>query len=106
MIGGQDYWKILERIGAHSAGELSAIEARKAERLILENAEVQLLAESYALMLTLLKTIGEESPEIPEAMIEHAVQRAVEEAERGSRKARSAKDASRRKAKRDARRED
>lgn len=93
MIGSQDHWEILERIGAYSAGELSAIEARKAERLVLENAEVQRLAESYTQMLAFLRAIGEESPEVPEAVINHAIRRAAEEAECGSRETGPAKDA-------------
>jgi len=93
MIGGQDHWEILERIGAHCAEELSVIKARKAERLVLENAEVPRLAQSCTRMLALLRTTGEESPEVPEAIISHAIRRAGEEAECESCEAVPAKDA-------------
>ncbi len=73
----EERWEILERIGAYAAGELSGEEAREAERLVLENAEVLRLADSYARMLTLLRTIGEASPEVPEAVINHTVRQAL-----------------------------
>ena len=73
------WWEILERIGAYAAGELSGEEAREAERLSLKNAEVRRLADSYARMLTLLRVIGEELPEVPEAVIDHAVRQALAE---------------------------
>jgi anti-sigma-K factor RskA len=73
----EERWKILERIGAYAAGELSVEEAREAEQLILKNAEVLCLVDSYARMLTLLRVIGEELPEVPEAMIDHAVRQAL-----------------------------
>ena len=75
----EEHWEILERIGAYAAGELSGEEAREAERLVLENAEVRRLVDSYARMLTLLRVIGEELPEVPEVMSKHAVRQAVDE---------------------------
>ncbi len=77
MIGGQDRWEILERIGAYAASELSPEEMREVEQLILEDAEALRLAESYLRMLAMLGAIGEETPEVPEAVIEHAIQRAM-----------------------------
>ena len=76
MTTGADRWEILERIGAYTAGELSAEEAREAERLIREDPEVLRLAESYLRMLALLGAIGDESPEAPEAVINYAIRRA------------------------------
>ena len=73
----EERWEILERIGAYAAGELSVEEAREAERLVLKNAEVRRLADSYARMLTLLRVIGEELPEVPEAVINHTVRQAL-----------------------------
>jgi anti-sigma-K factor RskA len=73
----KERWEILERIGAYAAGELSGEEARKAERLVLKNAEVLRLADSYARMLTLLRTIGEETSEVPQAVIDHALRQAL-----------------------------
>jgi anti-sigma-K factor RskA len=74
----EERWgEILERIGAYAAGELSGEEAREAEQLILKNAEVRRLVDSYARMLTLLRVIGEELPEAPEAVIDHAVRQAL-----------------------------
>ena len=77
MIGGQDRWEILEKIGAYAASELSPEEMREVEQLILEDAEALRLAESYLRMLAMLGAIGEETPEVPEAVIEHAIQRAM-----------------------------
>ena len=77
MIGGQDRWEILERIGAYAASELSPEEMREVEQLILEDAEALRLTESYLRMLAMLGAIGEETPEVPEAVIEHAIQRAM-----------------------------
>ena len=74
MIG-SDRWEILERVGAYAASELSAEEAREVERLILEDAEVLRLAESYLRMLALLGAIGDESSEVPEAAINYAIRR-------------------------------
>jgi anti-sigma-K factor RskA len=75
----EERWKILERIGAYAAGELSVEEAREAEQLILKNAEVRRLAGSYVRLLTLLRIIGEESPEAPQTVIDHAVRQALAE---------------------------
>ena len=77
MIGGQDRWEILERIGAYAASELSPEEMREVEQLILEDAEALRLAESYLRMLAMLGAIGEETPEVPEAVIEYAIRRAM-----------------------------
>ncbi len=73
---GVDRWEVLERIGAFAAGELSGEEAREIERFILEDPEGQRLAASYVRMLALLGAIGEETPEVPEAVINHALRRA------------------------------
>ena len=75
MIG-SDRWETLERIGAYAASELPAEEAREVERLILEDPEALRLAESYLRMLALLGAIGDESPEVPDAVIDHAIRRA------------------------------
>ena len=71
-----DRWKLLERIGAYAASELSAGEAREVERLIGEDLEALRVAESYLRMLALLGAIGDESPEPPEAVINYAIRRA------------------------------
>ena len=75
MIG-SEHWEVLERIGAYAASELSGEEAREVGRLLLENPEVLRLAESYMRMLALLGAIGDESPEVPEAVINYAIRRA------------------------------
>ena len=75
MIG-SDRWETLERIGAYAASELPAEEAREVERLILEDPEALRLAESYLRMIALLGAIGDESPEVPDAVIDHAIRRA------------------------------
>jgi anti-sigma-K factor RskA len=75
MIG-SDRRELLEKIGAYAAGELSGEEARETERYILEDPEGRRLAESYARMLVLLDAIGEETPEVPEAVINYAIRRA------------------------------
>jgi anti-sigma factor RsiW len=75
MIG-SDRWETLERIGAYAASELPAEEAREVERLILEDPEALRLAESYLRMLALLGAIGDESPEVPDAVIDHTIRRA------------------------------
>lgn len=77
MIGGRERWEILEKIGAYAASELSPEEMREVEQLILEDAEALRLAESYLSMLAMLGAIGEETPEVPEAVIDHAIRRAV-----------------------------
>jgi anti-sigma factor RsiW len=63
-------------LGVFAAGELPGEEAREIERFILEDPEGQRLAASYIRMLALLDAIGEETPEVPEAVIDHALRRA------------------------------
>ncbi len=75
MIG-SDRWEILERVGAYAVSELSSEEAREVERLILEDPQMLRLAESYLRMIALLGAIGDESPEVPEAVINYAIRRA------------------------------
>lgn len=77
MIGGRERWEILEKIGAYAASELSPEEMREVEQLILDDPEALRLAESYLRMLAMLGAIGEETPEVPEAVIDHAIRRAV-----------------------------
>jgi hypothetical protein len=71
-----DHWEVLERIGAYAASELPGEEAREVELLILEDQEALRMAESYLRMLALLGAIGDESPEVPEAVINYAIRRA------------------------------
>ncbi len=71
-----DHWEVLERIGAYAASELPGEEAREVELLILEDPEALRMAESYLRMLALLGAIGDESPEVPEAVINDAIRRA------------------------------
>jgi len=70
-------WEVLERIGAYAASELSPEEAREVERMILDDPETLRLAESYLRMLALLGAVGEEPPEVPQAVIDHAIRRAT-----------------------------
>jgi anti-sigma factor RsiW len=70
-------WEVLERIGAYAASELSPEEAREVERMILEDPDASRLAESYLRMLALLGAIGEETPEVPQAVIDYAIRKAV-----------------------------
>ena len=72
----RERWVVLETIGAYAAGELEGEEAREAERLIFERPDYRRLAESYARMLVMLSTLGEEPVEAPEAVIGYAVRRA------------------------------
>jgi anti-sigma-K factor RskA len=72
----EDFWAILELIGAYAAGELESEEAREAEQLIFERPEYRRLAESYSRMLVMLSTLGEEEVEAPEVVINYAVRRA------------------------------
>lgn len=75
---GSERWEVLERIGAYAASELDPQEARQVERLILEDPEALRLAESYLRMLALLGAVGEEeSPQAPQAVIDHAIRRAA-----------------------------
>ena len=69
-------WETLERIGAYAAGELEGEEAREAERLIFERPDYRRLAESYARMLVMLNTLGNEPVETPEVEVAYAVRRA------------------------------
>jgi anti-sigma factor RsiW len=69
-------WEVLERIGAYAASELSPEEAREVERMILEDPQTLRLAESYLRMIALLGAVGEESPEVPQRVIDHAIRRA------------------------------
>ena len=69
-------WEVLERIGAYAAGELEGEEAREAERMIFERADYRRLAESYARMLVMLNTLGNEPVEAPEVVVGYAVRRA------------------------------
>ena len=73
---GEQRWEILERIGAYVAGELEGEEALEVERIIFERPEYRRLAESYARMLVMLTTLGNEPFEAPEAVVSHAVRRA------------------------------
>ncbi len=68
---------MLEGIGTYAASELSPEEAREVERMILEDPEALRLAESYLRMLALLGAIGEETPEVPQAVIDYAIRRAT-----------------------------
>ncbi len=72
-----DRWEMLERIGVYTASELSPEEAREVERMILEDPDASRLAESYLRMLALLGAIGEETPEVPQAVIDYAIRKAV-----------------------------
>jgi hypothetical protein len=72
-------WTMLENIGAYAASELSGEEARKVERLILEDPEALKLAESYTRLLAFLGTMSRESPVPPPAIVDHAVRRAADD---------------------------
>jgi anti-sigma-K factor RskA len=76
MMSREERWEMLELIGAYAAGELEGEEAREAEQLIFERPDCRRLAESYARMLVMLSTLGEETVEAPEAVIGYAVRRA------------------------------
>ncbi len=76
MIGSGS-WEVLEKIGAYAASELLPEEVREVELLILEDPEALKLAESYLRMLALLGAVGEETPEAPKAVIDHAIRRAM-----------------------------
>ena len=69
-------WEVLEKIGAYASGELEGDEAREAERLLLQNEDYHRLVESYTRMLVLLSVMGQESPEAPRAVVNHAIRRA------------------------------
>jgi anti-sigma-K factor RskA len=72
----EERWEVLEKIGAYAAGELEGEEAREAEQLIFEHPDYRRLAESYARMLVMLTTLGNEPVEAPEAVVGYAVRRA------------------------------
>ena len=57
-------WETLERIGAYAAGELSGEEAREVEQLIFDRPYYRRLAESYARMIVMLTTLGDEPVEV------------------------------------------
>jgi anti-sigma factor RsiW len=67
MPAGEQRWEVLERIGSYAAGELEDDEAREVEELLFERPEYRRLAESYARMLVMLATLGNEPVEAPEA---------------------------------------
>ena len=72
----EERWEVLEKIGAYAAGELEGEEAREVEQLIFERLDYRLLAESYARMLVMLTTLGNEPVEAPEVVVGYAVRRA------------------------------
>ncbi len=75
-VSEQERWEVLERIGAYAAGELEGEEAREVEQLIFERPEYRRLAESYARMLVMLTTLGNEPVEAPEAVVGYIIRRA------------------------------
>ncbi len=72
----EERWDLLEKIGAYAAGELEEAEARETERLLAEQEDHRRLAESYTRMLVLMSVTAQESPEAPEAMVNHVIRRA------------------------------
>ena len=76
MPVGEQRWEVLERIGAYAAGELEGEDAREVEQLIFERPEYRRLAESYARMLIMLTTLGNEPIEAPEAVVGYIIRRA------------------------------
>lgn len=72
----ENRWEMLEKIGAYAAGELDGEAAREAERLIIEHPEGRRLADAYARMLAMLRALGEEPVEAPEAVMSYAMRRA------------------------------
>ncbi len=76
MMPNRERLEVLEKIGAYAAGELEGDEARRTEQLILESEDHKRLAETYTRMLVLLSVMGQESPEAPEEVINHALRRA------------------------------
>ena len=75
-VAGEERWEVLEKIGAYAAGELAGEEAREVEQLIFERPDYRRLAESYARMLVMLSTLGDETVEAPEVIVSYAVRRA------------------------------
>ena len=69
-------WEMLEKVGAYAAGELEGEEASEVERLMYERPDYRRLAESYARMLVMLDTLGNEPVEVPSAAVSYAVRRA------------------------------
>jgi anti-sigma-K factor RskA len=69
-------WEILEKVGAYAVGELEGEEAREVERLMYERPDYRRLAESYARMLVMLDTLGNEPVEVPTAAVAYAIRRA------------------------------
>ena len=76
-MNGPNRWETLEKIGAYAASELSPEEAREVEQTVLENPEALRTAESYLRMLALISVIGEESPKVPNAVIDYALRQAA-----------------------------
>jgi hypothetical protein len=65
-------WKVLERIGAYVAGELSGEEPHKVKRLILEDPEALELAESYTRLLAFMSAVRAGTL-LSHPILEHAV---------------------------------
>lgn len=76
MPAGEQRWEVLGRIGSYAAGELEDGEAREVEELLFERPEYRGLAESYARMLVMLATLGNEPVEAPEDVVGYAIRRA------------------------------
>ena len=76
MPAGEQRWKVLERIGSYVAGELEDEESREVEELLFERPEYRRLAESYARMLVMLATLGNEPVEAPEGVVGYAIRKA------------------------------
>jgi hypothetical protein len=74
---GTDRWEVLERLGAYAASELPSQEARQVEQLILDDPDSLRLAEAYLRLLALLGAVGEERPDAPQALVDHAIRRAA-----------------------------
>ena len=73
---GEERWEVLELIGAYAAGELEGEEAREVEQLIFDRADYRRLAESYARMLAMFSTLGNEPVDAPEVIVSYAVRQA------------------------------
>ena len=71
-------WKMLQRIGDYAADELSGEQFLQTQQLLLEDDQMQHLAEAYARMLALLRAVGAQSPDPPEALAQRAILRALE----------------------------
>jgi hypothetical protein len=68
--------EILEKMESYVAGELSGKEARKVERLVLEDPEALRLAGFYLRELAMLGVDKGEPPGVPEAENRQATRRA------------------------------